>query len=913
MSYRRVLAPAVAALAAGALIGLALSGWLTSEAVQNPTISLDMDPTGNSYSDPGAGGNNSMAVGSLDNCLTTAAPGNNNAHSHVIHVVIKNVEDLIGWQARVNYLGTRWRPNAVNFAPFTDSNTLQNISFLNLPIDPNTLTHRDLSTSSSIPAAAPGPQTAAFGSVYSGMQNYAVSPDSPAKPTPDNTSYSAPNGGVLAAVQTSVLSGNVGSSSLFLNLDDDNPNGPGSGVSVFNGTESQALYLPSSALGDAFHGEGATCVPLDCTNQDCPEPVYPIGHTFTNGTGQTASDLHVTFSGPIADAQVLSSAPGCPVPTVIFGSTNVDVQWGAACVDDGESVVLGIISEPPATPQSFYWTIFGNPIGTSTPTPGGSPTVTPAQTPTTTATAPPLGDLRMSLDMDPSSNSYSDPGAGGDNSMTVGTIDDCLTSAAPGNNALHIHQAQVIVQNVRDLVGWQARFYYDGGKMRPLTVNFTPFMDTASGQNISFVNLPLQSAQAAHREMTVSSSIPPAAPGAQTAIFGSAYLGPQAFAVSPDTPPKSPADDSSYRALFGGVLATVNLQVLAGNAGQQSLLMNMDDNNPNTIGSGMSVFDGARSYAIDMPSAALGDGYHGEGVTCVPQDCTNVECSAVTTPTKTPSPVPTLSPTPTPTPTMTPSATPTPTPTPTVTPNSQIGEGSCSGDRACEGLTGTVGDNSCNGFEACLNASAAIGDNSCNGENSCPDTGGSMGDGSCSPPGVHDGSTWACAGSTGEIGNNSCLAPFGCYVNHGQIGNDSCNTGEETCTDNTGKIGDHSCQGLNCLFNSGEIGNHSCNGGGNCSRNSGKIGHHSCSLQQPVSGYGADCGGNTGSIGNRSCNEVRACPDNSGDIGNKSCNAELACVDNTGIIGNNRCNTAQECIGTRSRTMMPVAWQRRSV
>ena len=31
-----------------------------------------------------------------------------------------------------------------------------------------------------------------------------------------------------------------------------------------------------------------------------------------------------------------------------------------------------------------------------------------------------------------------------------------------------------------------------------------------------------------------------------------------------------------------------------------------------------------------------------------------------------------------------------------------IGQGSCIGEQACEGLTGSVGDNSCNGDSACL-------------------------------------------------------------------------------------------------------------------------------------------------------------------------------------------------------------------
>src|SRR6266542_1319754 len=71
----------------------------------------------------------------------------------------------------------------------------------------------------------------------------------------------------------------------------------------------------------------------------------------------------------------------------------------------------------------------------------------------------------------------------------------------------------------------------------------------------------------------------------------------------------------------------------------------------------------------------------------------------------------------------------------------QVGEGSCTGERACEGLTGTAGDDSCNGFEACLNSSATIGDDACNGEKACPDTAGSIEDGSCNAPGVSGGPT----------------------------------------------------------------------------------------------------------------------------------------------------------------------------
>src|SRR5262249_18801980 len=146
-------------------------------------------------------------------------------------------------QARLNYLGDQWRPNTVNFVPFNDSSTVQGVSFVNLPIDSTTATHRDLTSASSIPAQAPGPQTAAFGSSYLGTQTFAVSPDTPAKATPDDTSYSAPTGGVLSAVSTQVIAGNSGKPSLFLNMDDGSPNQPGSGVSFFDGAASQQLLL----------------------------------------------------------------------------------------------------------------------------------------------------------------------------------------------------------------------------------------------------------------------------------------------------------------------------------------------------------------------------------------------------------------------------------------------------------------------------------------------------------------------------------------------------------------------------------------------------------------------------------------------------------------------------------------------
>ena len=67
MSSRRLPA-ALALLAIAASAAFLLSGRLTSHAVQNPTFSLDMVTAGNTYDDS----TNSMAVGTTDNCLTTA-------------------------------------------------------------------------------------------------------------------------------------------------------------------------------------------------------------------------------------------------------------------------------------------------------------------------------------------------------------------------------------------------------------------------------------------------------------------------------------------------------------------------------------------------------------------------------------------------------------------------------------------------------------------------------------------------------------------------------------------------------------------------------------------------------------------------------------------------------------------------
>jgi hypothetical protein len=151
---------------------LLLSGWLSSEEeslpdgtaealVQAPQLALDMDPAGNTYD----AATNSMTLGQTDYCLEALPPGNNLAHTHPAHLVIRAVEDTVGWQARLNYEGAQIRPVAVNFTPFSDGERGQNISFANLPLDSGTGVHRDLTTASSIPTFAIGPQTALIGAV----------------------------------------------------------------------------------------------------------------------------------------------------------------------------------------------------------------------------------------------------------------------------------------------------------------------------------------------------------------------------------------------------------------------------------------------------------------------------------------------------------------------------------------------------------------------------------------------------------------------------------------------------------------------------------------------------------------------------------------------------------------------------
>ena len=273
------------------VVGVVASGlFLTSSltrAVQNPSMSLDMVTTGNTYDDT----TNTMTLGTIENCLETVAPGNNAVHTHTVHVVIQNVEDMIGWQARMNYDGGQMRPSTANFTPFTDNTTGQNISFNNLPIDTASSVHRDLSTAANIPAAAPGFQFALIGAVYIGAQTFPVSPDTPAKvpaevPAPN---YATVNGGVLAALNLQVLAGQAGNGNLLVNLDVADLSGPGSDVQIFNGTGVTTINVPTERLGDGFHGEGAACSQQQLTPSPTSTPDPTFAPTATASPTPTAA------------------------------------------------------------------------------------------------------------------------------------------------------------------------------------------------------------------------------------------------------------------------------------------------------------------------------------------------------------------------------------------------------------------------------------------------------------------------------------------------------------------------------------------------------------------------------------------------------------------------------------------------
>ena len=277
----------VALLLAAALITFLLRPF-DSGAVQNPTVSLDMVPGDNTYDET----TNTMTVvfnPDTDFCLASST-ANPATHLHQSHLIIQNVEDLVGWQIRLNYDGGKMRPLNQNVIPFDDNTKTQGVGFTNLPIDQVSSLHRDITAAAAIPPQASGPQTALLGAVYNADANAAVSPDTPPKSTPDDTSYSAPNGGVLSQINLQVVGDQTGQT-LYVDLSDDQPNPPGSVAVTFTGAgTTDTIALAETALGDGLHVEGGTCPPP--TEPPTPSP------TPTQGPGATPTPTPSGGGGP---------------------------------------------------------------------------------------------------------------------------------------------------------------------------------------------------------------------------------------------------------------------------------------------------------------------------------------------------------------------------------------------------------------------------------------------------------------------------------------------------------------------------------------------------------------------------------------------------------------------------------------
>ena len=112
-----------------------------------------------------------------------------------------------------------------------------------------------------------------------------------------------------------------------MNLDDGSPNPPESNVTVFNGTGTTTIPTPVTQLGDGYHGEGATCVPLDCVSNECPSatvaptptpsPPTPRPTTIPSPSPMPTPANQVAFN-PSDDAYVAGD-----LPANNFGTTSV--------------------------------------------------------------------------------------------------------------------------------------------------------------------------------------------------------------------------------------------------------------------------------------------------------------------------------------------------------------------------------------------------------------------------------------------------------------------------------------------------------------------------------------------------------------------------------------------------------------
>ena len=331
---------------------------------------LDMVTTGNTYDDT----TNTMTVGSIENSSTGAQTS---THTHQVDLIAKNVRDLVGWQVRLNYIGDQMRPLGQNVAPFVDSNSMQSVGFTNLPIDQTTLIHREMLAAAGIPAApldgSNTEQTVLLGGTYIGHSDPALSPDTPAKSVPDDNSYSAPNGGVLSRITLQVV-GNECDHPLFMDLDDENPNPPGSKIVAFYDSGTHDIPLAESHLHDSTHTEQGcpmpTATPTSCactptatptaTATRTPPPTAtatPIAGTATPtpppGSGIAFWGSATTTNTTAANSLTVSRPDGTVAGDVLVASLALNGGWVTG-VPSGWTQITAIISIPNPPMYAYY-------------------------------------------------------------------------------------------------------------------------------------------------------------------------------------------------------------------------------------------------------------------------------------------------------------------------------------------------------------------------------------------------------------------------------------------------------------------------------------------------------------------------------------------------------------------------------
>src|SRR5207249_4195653 len=139
--------------------------------------------------------------------------------------------------------------------------------------------------------------------------------------------------------------------------------------------------LTQAQLGDAYHGEGATCVPLNCTTQECPG-----GPTPTGGATATPTATATRTATPTATAVTTPTPTTTRTPTPTATATGVTTPTPTATATPTATPTGVATPTPTATPTGIE-TPTATPTATRVETPTATPTTTGVETPTATPTA----------------------------------------------------------------------------------------------------------------------------------------------------------------------------------------------------------------------------------------------------------------------------------------------------------------------------------------------------------------------------------------------------------------------------------------------------------------------------------------------------------------------------------------------